>query len=120
MMSVWLPVKMCIWDQQFTYFVRNSVSSNVLFLSDTFSRGAVIFVRSPRSGLAIKLVASRPDDELIDLIADSISGVIILSIAVKIAFWILSSTVSKQYYTFPCQSFQKNIFLRFSHLPHFS
>ena len=101
-MSVWLPVKMCIWDRQLTYLVRNCVSNltmrfntcSVLFLSHTFSKGAVIPEWFPRSEFAMTLVASRPEDAFIDLLADSISRTTILSSAVKIAFWILSWTVS--------------------------
>ena len=73
-------------------FVINTCS--VIFLSDTFSKGAVIPMCSPRSGFVVTLVASRLEDAFIDLTANSILGVILLSIAVKIAFWILSSTVS--------------------------
>ena len=69
-------------------------TSSVLFLSDEFLQEAVIPTRSPRSELAVTLAASRPEDAFIDLTANSILGVIILSIAVKLAFRILSSTVS--------------------------
>ena len=50
---------------------------------------------SPRSDFAVRLVAFRPQDAFIDLIAKSISGATILSIAIKIRFWILSSTAFK-------------------------
>ena len=40
------------------------------------------------------LAVSRPEDAFIDLIANAILGAITLSIGVKIAFWVLSSTVS--------------------------
>ena len=48
----------------------------------------------PNFWKAVTLVASRPEDAFIDLIASSILGATMLSLAVKIAFWILSSTVS--------------------------
>ena len=73
-------------------FVFNACS--VSFISDTFSKGAVMPMYSPCSELAMTLVASCPEDSFIDLIANSILGVIKLSIAVNIAFWFLSSTVS--------------------------
>ena len=31
-MSVWLPVKMCSWDRQFTYLVMNVLSSLIIFI----------------------------------------------------------------------------------------
>ena len=66
----------------------------VLFLSDKFSKRALIPMCSPHSELATTLVASHPEDAFFDLMANSILGVIIVYIAVKIAFWILSFTVS--------------------------
>ena len=93
---------MCSRYQQFTYLVRNTirVSSIVLnackisFLWDTFSKGTVIPMCSPRFEIAMTLVASSPENAFFDLIASSILGVIALSIAVTIAFWLLSLTVS--------------------------
>ena len=73
-------------------FVLNTCS--VLFLSDMFWKRAVIPMCYPRSKFTMTLVASRPEDAFIDLFANSILGEILLSIGVKIAFWILSSTVS--------------------------
>ena len=67
---------------------------NVLFLSDTSSKEAVFPMRSPRSESSVPLVASRPEDSFIHPTDNSILGVVKLSIAVKIPFWILSSTVS--------------------------
>ena len=69
------------------------VTPNVLF-SDAFSKEALVPVRSLRSEFADTLVTSRPEDAFIDLIANSILGATMLSMAVKIAFCILSSTVS--------------------------
>ena len=66
----------------------------MLLFSDAFSKEALIPTRSLRSEIADTLVASRPEDAFIDLIANSILGATIFSIAVKIAFCILSSTVS--------------------------
>ena len=66
----------------------------VLFFPDKFSGVSVIPMCFPRSELAITLVASRPHDAFFDLIANSTLGWIILFIAVKIAFWNLSSTVA--------------------------
>ena len=100
-MRVWFLVKMCFWDRQFIYLVRNDLSSSsfvfntysVLIFSNTFSKEAVIPTRSPRSEFAVTLVASRPEDAFIDLTANSIVGAVLLLNAVKIAFWILLSTV---------------------------
>ena len=66
---------------------------SVLLFSDAFSIEALIPTRSPRSEFAITLVTSRPEDAFIDLIANSIFGATMFSIAVKIALCILSSTV---------------------------
>ena len=73
-------------------FVFNACS--VLFLSDTFSKEAVIPMRSPCSEFVMTLVAYCPEDASIDLTANSILGVLILSITIKFFFWILSLTVS--------------------------
>ena len=73
-------------------FVFNSC--NVLLLSDTFSKREIIPMRSPRSEFIVSLVASRSEDALNDLTANSILGAMTLSIAFKIAISILSSTVS--------------------------
>ena len=67
---------------------------SILLFPDAFSKEALIPTCSPRSAFAVTLVASRPEDAFIDLIADSIFGATMLTIAVKIAFCILSSTVS--------------------------
>ena len=67
---------------------------SVLLFSDAFSKEALIPTCSLRSEFALTLVASRPEDAFIDLIAISIFGVTMLSITAKIAFCILSSTVS--------------------------
>ena len=69
------------------------MSSVSLFL-DAFSREALTPTRPLRSEFADTLVASRPEDAFIDLIASSILGATTFSIAVKIEFCILSSTVS--------------------------
>ena len=65
----------------------------VLFVSDMFSRDALIPMRSPHSEEAVTLIASRQEEALIDPTANSIL-VNILAIAVKFAFWILFSTMS--------------------------
>ena len=65
-----------------------------MLLSDAFSKEALVPICSPRSEFAVTLVASRLEDAFIDLIAHSILGATTLSIAVKIAFCILSSNVS--------------------------
>ena len=67
---------------------------NVLLFSDAFSKWALIPPCSLRSEFADTLATSRPEDAFIDLIANSIFGATMLSMAVKIAFCILSSTVS--------------------------
>ena len=73
-------------------FVTNACC--VLSLSDTISKTAEILMCCPRAEFTTTLVLSRPDDSFFDLIAKSISGVILISTAVKVAFWILASTVS--------------------------
>ena len=77
---------------------------NVLLFPDAFSKEVLIPTCSLRSEFADTLVASRPEDAFIDLIASSILGATIFSIAVKIAFCSLSSTY-QQYCSFLCQSF---------------
>ena len=67
---------------------------NTLFFSEAFLKRAVITICSPRSETAVSVVASRQEDEFIDLIANSILGVTILSMAVKNVSWFLFSTVS--------------------------
>ena len=67
-------------------------SWNVSFLSNRFSNEEVISISSPRSEFVVTLAASRPEDGLLDLTAISFFGLIILSIAVRIAFWIYCST----------------------------
>ena len=66
----------------------------VSLFADAFSKEALIPACCLRSEFPDKLVTSRPEDALIDLIANSILGATILFIAVRIAFCILSSTVS--------------------------
>ena len=70
-------------------FVLSTCS--VLLLLDTFSKGAVIPMCSPRSEFALTRVAFRPEDAFIDLIANFIFRVIKVSIAVEIAFWTVST-----------------------------
>ena len=70
------------------------VTPNVLLFSDAFSKEALIPACSLRSEFADTLVTSRPEDAFIDLIANSILGATMLSMAVKFAFCILSSTAS--------------------------
>ena len=48
----------------------------------------------PRSEIAVTLVAFRPEDAFFDLMAHSTLGATMLSKAIKIGFYILSSTVS--------------------------
>ena len=84
--------------------------------SDAFSKEALIPTRSPRYEFAVTLVTSRPEDAFIDLIANSILGATMFSIAVKIAFCILSSTLS----TVLLISLSiLNTFPKFSHSSHF-
>ena len=65
-----------------------------LLFPDAFSKEALIPTCSLHSEFAAPLVASRPEDAFNDVIANSILGATRLSIAVKIAFCILSSIVS--------------------------
>ena len=67
---------------------------NAILFSDAFPKEAVTPLCYPRSGFAVTLVASHPVDDFTDLVANSTFGATILSIAVKIAFWFLSATVS--------------------------
>ena len=66
-----------------------------MLFSDAISKEAFIRTCSPRSEFAVTLVTSCPEDACIDLIAISILGATMLSIAVHIAFCILSSTVPR-------------------------
>ena len=66
----------------------------ILLFPDAFSKGGIIPTCSPRSEFTVTPVTSRPEDAFIDLTANSILGATTLSKAVKIAFCILSSTVS--------------------------
>ena len=50
-------------------FTFNTCS--VLFHSDTFSKGAIIPICSPRSEFSVTLATSRLEDAFIDLIANS-------------------------------------------------
>ena len=110
-MTVWWPlwrlsarsVCLCSWDQYYTYFVRDVPSSLIIdliyvmkcvFLITYLFKNSVIPICTPSFEFAATLVASRLEDAFVDLTANSILGVIVLSITVKIAFWIHSSTVS--------------------------
>ena len=55
---------------------------NTLLFSDAFLKGAVIPICSPHSEFAVTLVASCQQDAIIELIANSVLGAILLSIAV--------------------------------------
>ena len=57
-----------------------------MFLSDTFSKEAVIPSCSLRSEFAVALTASHPDDTFNDVTANVIFGETILSIADKFSF----------------------------------
>ena len=63
---------------------------NVSLFADAFSKEVLIPTYSLRSEFAATLVSYRPEDTFVDLIASSILGATIFSIAVKIAFCILS------------------------------
>ena len=82
---------------------HHSYSANVVCYS--FSKDAVIRMHSSSFEIDVTLVAFRPKDAFIDITANSILRVIILSVAVKIAFSILSPTVSPMlanaYQSFP-------------------
>ena len=107
-MNVWLSVKLCSRDRQFTYPVLGVASSLIIYTG--YSYCVVVFrcvfkrgtnSRMPlHSEFAHTLVTSRPEDAFIDLIANSIFGATILSMAAKIAFCILSSTVSTKLFIF--------------------
>ena len=73
-------------------FVLNT--SNVLFLPNIFFRKSAILMCLSQSEFAVTLVASRPEDAFFDPIAHSIFGAFMLPREVKIAFWILLSTLS--------------------------
>ena len=70
------------------------VTPIMLLFSDAFSKEAPIPACSLHSEFADTLVTSRPENAFNDLIANSIFGATILSMAAKIALYILSSTVS--------------------------
>ena len=59
---------------------------SVLLFPDGFSKEVLICTCSLRSEFADTLVASRPEDAFIDLIANSSLGATMLSIAMKTAF----------------------------------
>ena len=91
-MSVWFPVKMCSWDQQFTYLLWN-VSWRLIICVQFKKRlvpfGQVLKIGSdlyafPSSVIPTTPAASRPDNAFVDRNANSILGVIILSIAAKL------------------------------------
>ena len=67
---------------------------SILLLTDAFLKEAKIPASYPSSEFTATLVSSRPGDTFIDLFAKSILGATMLYIAVKIAFWLLFSTVS--------------------------
>ena len=67
---------------------------STLLFPDAFSKKALIPTCSPRCEFAVTLVASRQEDAFFDLIANSILGATMLSMAVKIVFCILSSNLS--------------------------
>ena len=70
-----------------------------MLFPDAFSTEVLIPTCSLHSEFAATLVASRPEDAFIDLIASWILGATLLSITVQIAFWILSSTVSTKLFS---------------------
>ena len=65
-------------------------------------------MRSPRSEFTVTLAASGLEVAFIDLTCNSILGLIILSIAVKIAFWICVKNVTH----FPLNLFNETSFQR--------
>ena len=78
--------------QRFSSFAF--VMPNVPLFSDALPKEVFILSWSLRSEFPDTLITSRPEDAFIDLIANSILGAMMLSIATRIAFCILSSTVS--------------------------
>ena len=95
--SVWLPVKMCSWDRYFTYLAWNVFPSPnirfqyVMFLSDMFSKEALIPMRYP-------------EDAFFDLIVKSIQGAKISSIESELLFGSYLRQCQRCY-TFLYQSF---------------
>ena len=69
----------------FTFDTRS-----ILLFPDEFSKEALIPTCSPSSEFAVTLVTSRPEDAFIDLIANSILGATMLTIAINIEFSVLS------------------------------
>ena len=80
---------------------RSKIGTTFVLQKRVAQKDDVIPISSPRSKFAVTLVASHLEHAFIDLIANSILRATIPSLVVKIAFRILSSTMSK----FPCQSF---------------
>ena len=80
---------------------RSKIGTNFVLQKRDAQKDDVIPISSLRSKVAVTLVASHPEHGFIDLIVNSILRATIPSLVDKIAFWILSSTMSK----FPCQSF---------------
>ena len=80
---------------------RSKIGTTFVLQKRVAQKDDVIPISSPRSKFAVTLVASHPEQAFFDLIANSILRATIPSLVVKIAFRILSLTMSK----FPCQSF---------------
>ena len=80
---------------------RSKIGTTFVLQKRVAQKDDITPISSPRSKFAVTLVASHPEHAFIDLIANSILRATIPSLVVKIAFRILSSTMSK----FPCQSF---------------
>ena len=104
-MNVCLPVRKCPRDRKFIILasvVPSILLSYLQFMKCIISVGYVLksgkwqeYLLVPsRFKLTIAMATSCSDDAFYDLIANSILGVMILSIAVKIAIKILSATVS--------------------------
>ena len=83
---------------------RLIIAPNVLLLSDAFSKEALIPTCSLRSEFADTLVTSRPKDAFIDLMANSILGATMLSMAPKLHF-VSYLQQYQQHYSSPYQSF---------------
>ena len=88
--TVYLLRQGCFFESHFSHLIKKMCC----FFSDKFLKETVVPKDSPRSKNAITLAATLPDDAFKDLTANSIFGMIILTTAVKIAYWMLFLTAS--------------------------
>ena len=77
---------------------------STLLFTDASSKEALIRICSPRSDFALTLIASRPEDVFIDLIANSFLGATMYQKRSKLPS-VSCLHLYRQYWSFRCQSF---------------